>query len=242
MLSEKPWRAEAVMQLCAVQIVCLCLGMVAVGLLHKFGVTGFKHDESFGNILAGTLSFQGASWLLIPFFLRQHGTDWVVAFGFRGPRLKRALLKALGFIVVVLPVVLLLQFVSIHALEKLGFPPDDQVAVKLLTDAKSVWTIAYLGVFAVVLAPVAEEFIFRGMLFPFVKQLGFPKLAWFGVSVLFALIHLNAPTFVPLFVFALALTWLYDRTDNLLAPITAHALFNAANLAVLLWQNRPAHA
>ena len=230
------------MQLCAVQIVCLCLGMVAVGLLHKFGVTGFKHDESFGNILAGTLSFQGASWLLIPFFLRQHGTDWVVAFGFRGPRLKRALLKALGFIVVVLPVVLLLQFVSIHALEKLGFPPDDQVAVKLLTDAKSVWTIAYLGVFAVVLAPVAEEFIFRGMLFPFVKQLGFPKLAWFGVSVLFALIHLNAPTFVPLFVFALALTWLYDRTDNLLAPITAHALFNAANLAVLLWQNRPAHA
>ena len=38
---------------------------------------------------------------------------------------------------------------------------------------------------------------------------------------------MNAPTFVPLFVFALALTWLYERTDNLLAPITAHALFNA---------------
>ncbi len=100
------------------------------------------------------------------------------------------------------------------------------------------WTIVYLGVFAVVIAPVAEEFIFRGMLFPFVKQLGFPKLAWFGVSALFALIHLNAPTFVPLFVFALALTWLYEWTDNLLAPITAHALFNAANFAVLLWQIR----
>ncbi len=106
-------------------------------------------------------------------------------------------------------------------------PSEDQAAVKLLTDAKSVWTVVYLGVFAVVLAPVAEEFIFRGMLFPFVKQLGFPKLAWFGVSFLFALIHMNAPTFLPLFVFALALTWLYDRTDNLLAPITAHALFNA---------------
>jgi len=221
MLSEKPWRAEAVMQ---------------------FGVTGFKHDESFGNILVGTLCFQGASWLLIPFFLRQHGIGWVAAFGFRGPRLKRALLTAFGFIVVVLPVVLLLQYTSINTLEKFGFPSDDQTAVKLLTDAKSVWTVVYLGVFAVVLAPVAEEFVFRGMLFPFVKQLGFPKLAWFGVSFLFALIHLNAPTLVPLFVFALALTWLYDQTDNLLAPITAHALFNATNLAVLLWQNRPAHA
>ena len=86
------------------------------------------------------------------------------------------------------------------------------------------------------IAPVAEEFIFRGMLFPFIRQLGYPKLAWFGVSFLFALIHTNVPTFVPLFVLALALTWLYERTDNLLAPITAHALFNAANYIVLLWQ------
>ena len=37
-----------------------------------------------------------------------------------------------------------------------------------------------------------------------------------------------------LFVLALALTWLYDRTDNLLVPITAHALFNAANFAKAL--------
>jgi len=242
MLSEKPWRAEMVLLFGAAQIGCLCLGGGTVWLLHNFGVHGFSHDESFGSILAGTLCFQGASWLLIPFFLRQHGTGWVAAFGFRGPKLKRALLTALGFIVVVLPVVLLLQYTSINALEEFGFPSDDQAAVKLLTDARSVWTVVYLGVFAVVLAPVAEEFIFRGMLFPFVKQLGFPKLAWFGVSFLFALIHMNAPTLVPLFVFALALTWLYDRTDNLLAPITAHALFNAVNYAVLLWQNRPAHA
>jgi membrane protease YdiL (CAAX protease family) len=132
--------------------------------------------------------------------------------------------------------VLLLQDASIHALEKFGWPPEDQAAVKLFTDAKSVWTVVYLGVFTVVIAPVAEEFIFRGMLFPFIKQLGWPKLAWFGTSFLFALIHLNAPTFVPLFVFALALTWLYEKTGNLLAPITAHALFNATNLVMLLWQ------
>jgi hypothetical protein len=242
MLSEKPWRPEAVMQLCATQIVCLCLGGVIVFLLHKLGVTGFKHDESFGSILAGTLCFQGATWPLILFFLRQHQVGWREAFGFRGPKLTRALLTAIGFIMVVLPVVLLLKYTSIYALEKFGFPSDDQAAVKLLTDAKSVWTTVYLGVFAVVLAPVAEEFIFRGMLFPFVKQLGFPKLAWIGVSFLFALIHLNAPTLLPLFVFALALTWLYDKTDNLLAPITAHALFNASNLVFLLWQNRPSHA
>jgi membrane protease YdiL (CAAX protease family) len=236
MLSEKPWRAEAVMQFIAAQFACLCVGIAAIGLLHKLGVHGFRRDESFGNIVVGTLCFQGATWLLIPFFLRQHRVGWREALGVRGPRLKHALLTAIGFILVVLPVVLLLQDASIHTLEKLGWPPEDQAAVKLLTDAKSRWVTVYLGVFAVVIAPVAEEFIFRGMLFPFVKQLGWPRLAWFGTSFLFALIHLNAPTFVPLFVFALALTWLYDRTDNLLAPITAHALFNATNLVMLLWQ------
>ena len=92
----------------------------------------------------------------------------------------------------------------------------------------------YLGIFAVVLAPVAEEFIFRGVLFPFVKQLGWPKLAWFGVSLLFALVHGSVTIFIPLFVLALALTWLYEKTGNLLAPIVVHGLFNAENLVLLI--------
>jgi membrane protease YdiL (CAAX protease family) len=239
MLSEKPWRAEAVMQLCAAQIACLCLGIAAIGLLHKLDVHGFLRDESFGSVVAGTLCFQGATWPLILFFLRRHGVGWRDAFGFRGPKIKHALLTAVGFIIVVLPVVLLLQAASIHALEKLGWLVEDQAAVKLVTGATSLWTTVYLGVFAIVLAPVAEEFIFRGMLFPFIKQLGFPRLAWLGVSFLFALIHADKAIFIPLFALALALTWLYEKTDNLLAPITAHALFNAVNFAVLLWQNRP---
>jgi hypothetical protein len=155
MLSEKPWRAEAVMQLCAAQIGCLCLGIIAINVLHKLGVHGFVHEDSFGNILVGTLSFQGATWLLILFFLRQHQVGWRETVGFRGPKLKRALLTAIGFIIVVLPIVLLLQSMSVHALERFGFPSDDQAAVKLLTDAKSIWTIVYLGLFAVVIAPVA---------------------------------------------------------------------------------------
>jgi membrane protease YdiL (CAAX protease family) len=71
------------------------------------------------------------------------------------------------------------------------------------------------------------------MLYPLVKQLGRPRLAWFGVSFLFALIHWDAAAFVALFLLALALTWLYEKTDNLLVPITAHAFFNAVNLILL---------
>jgi membrane protease YdiL (CAAX protease family) len=91
-----------------------------------------------------------------------------------------------------------------------------------------------MGATAVLLAPVAEEMMFRGILYPVIKQVGYPRLALWGTSLLFAAVHLNAVTFVPLTVLALVLTALYERTNNLLAPIAAHLLFNALNFGMLL--------
>jgi membrane protease YdiL (CAAX protease family) len=236
MLSDKPWRVEAVMLFCAAQFVCLAAGLTLIGVLQKAGFAAFKPPDGFGAVLLVTLSFQGAAWPLIWIFLRQHQMDWRDAFGLRGKNLPRALLAALAVVIVILPVALLLENGSAVVLEKIGWPPEDEAAVRLLTNAQSPGLLVYLGFFAVVLAPVAEEFIFRGMLYPFVKQLGWPRLALFGVGLLFAVIHLDAAIFVPLFVLALALTWLYEFTDNLLAPIAAHSLFNTANLVILLSQ------
>jgi membrane protease YdiL (CAAX protease family) len=238
MLSQKPWRAEAVIQLVAGVFACLCLGVIAAGVLRQAGVAAFKSPDSFAAVLVATLSFQGAAWILIFVFLKQHEVRWRDAFGLRNANLKKSLLLAVGVLAVTLPVVLCLQQLSAFALEKLGWLPADQRAVELIVNAKSLWQRCYFALFAVVLVPVAEEFIFRGVLYPFVKQRGWPKLALVGVSLLFALIHLNAPTFVPLFVLALMLTWLYEQTDCLLAPVAAHSLFNTANLVILFTQHR----
>ena len=234
MLSPKPWRTEAVMFLIAGVFFCLCLGAFLSSSLHHAHVRGFKTEDSAGNVIIGTLSFHGAVWALLPFFLWAHRVDWRTAFGWRDEHLKRTLGRTLLTLLLVFPIVMVLQSVSAEVLEKLGRSSENQLAVDLILNAKSPWLRAYLGFFAVVLAPVAEEFVFRGVLYPFVKQLGFPKLAWVGVSLLFAFIHDDAQIFVPLFVLALALTWLYERTDNLLAPILMHGLFNAANLVLLL--------
>jgi membrane protease YdiL (CAAX protease family) len=238
MLSQKPWRAEAVIQLIAALFVSLLFGVTVAGLLRQMGVPAFQSPDSLANLLVGTLSFQGMAWLLIFIFLKLHAVDWRDALGLRAPNLLKKLFLAVCVLLVILPVVLSLQKISTFALEKIGWPAEDQHAVEIFANAKSFWLRGYLALFAVVIAPVAEEFIFRGILFPFIKQLGWPKLAWLGVSFLFALIHLNAPTFVPLFVFALALTWLYERTDTLLAPMLAHSLFNSANLVILFTQTR----
>lgn len=232
MLSVKPWRAEAVFFFVVAQVIFIFGGAVVMAVLHKAGVNGFKHDDDFGNILLGTLSFQGVTWVLMGIFFKQHGLSWSEGLGFGKKKFVLSALLALVAVVMVLPLALLLQFASVALMEKFGWTPQSEAAVELLTNATSSSQI-YLGIFAVVLAPVAEEFIFRGMLFPFIKQNGFRKSAWIGVSLVFALIHGDAGIFLPLFLLALALTWLYETTDSLLAPIFAHALFNAANLVLL---------
>ncbi len=238
MLSQKPWRAEAVIQLVAGVFACLCAGVMTASVLQSAGVAAFKSPDSFANILLATLSFQGVAWLLIFHFLKQHGVSWRDAFGLRNANLNRSLLLAASVLALALPLVLFLEQFSVLVLAKFGWPPEDERAVELIVNAKSAWLRGYLAFFAMVLAPVSEEFMFRAVLFPFVKQLGYPKLAWLGVSFLFAAIHVNAPTLLPLFVFALVLTWLYQKTGCLLAPIAAHSLFNTANLVILFYQSR----
>ena len=118
-------------------------------------------------------------------------------------------------------------------LSRFSIEPEEQQAVQALRIAvRRVDRIA-LGSVTILLAPVAEEVLFRGILYPWIKQAGFPRLALWTTSLAFAAMHLNLVIFLPLLVLALILTLLYEKTNNLLAPITAHALFNAMNFATL---------
>jgi membrane protease YdiL (CAAX protease family) len=233
MLSQKPWRSEFVLLFGAAIFACYGFVAIAALLLQKCGLAGFQNPDDAGFALLGTLGLEGPAWIFILVFLRLHKISVRDAFGLRAPGLGKSLLLAAGVLAVALPAVWLLQGLSGVVLEKIGAPVENQRAVDIFLGIKSTWFRLCFGFFAVAVAPVAEEFVFRGMLYPFVKQLGSPRAALFGVSAIFAAIHFDAGTFVPLFALALALTWLYEKTDRLLAPIAAHSLFNAANLAAL---------
>lgn len=214
-------------------IIAACfVGNLAVGLLGQAGVAGFKGEFGAGSVLLATLSFQGAALVAGAIFLKLNNTSWREIFG------PLDWMRCLRLVVIVLlvtaPVLFALKFASEFIMEKLHWHIEDQRAVELIISTKSPWLSAYLIFFAVVLAPLGEEFFFRGLLFSTAKRYGWRRTGYVGVSLFFALIHLNAPTFLPLFVLALALTWLYEKTEGLLAPVMAHSLFNTANLVLLL--------
>ena len=84
-------------------------------------------------------------------------------------------------------------------------------------------------------APLLEEPLFRGIIFRGCAR-SMPVWAAMAASgFVFALVHVNAATFLALWFLGAAFAWLYKRTGSILAPMAAHFLFNLLNLALCLF-------
>ena len=109
----------------------------------------------------------------------------------------------------------------------------DQDLVKFITsNALSLRSKALLFIFILIEAPVLEELLFRGALFGGLTKIMplWPAIVLSGF--IFAVIHINAATLIPLWFLGVAFAWLYVRTGTLLAPMAVHFTFNAVNLAL----------
>jgi uncharacterized protein len=208
-------------------MLCLAVGGMISGWMPGPGRETLR-------FLVNAVCFHGAVLLMVQLLLWEHRTGWREAFGL-GSRgwVGVAGLGALAALVV-LPVAWGLSWVAAEVMRMFFVEPAPQQAVMTLQTSKAAWEQCLMGLVAVAVAPWAEEVLFRGLFYPVLKQRVRPWVAVGATSVLFAVIHLNAMTFVPLLVFSLVLTWLYDSTENLLAPVTAHAVFNLVNLLMLL--------
>lgn len=231
MVSQKSWQLEPALRLGLRLLGAFAVGLVLAGITRKL-LGDRLVEDSLLNLLLAVLAFQVAGLVFIALFLREQRVGWAAAFGFRTDW-RGAVGWGVAVGLAALPVVWGLQWLSGTALQALGFDVGEQDAIRLLRGSETLGKQVFIGVVAIVLAPPVEEMLFRGILYPFIKQSGFPRWALWGVALLFAFIHGSLPILLPLVAFALVLAWLYERTDNLLAPIIVHAIFNAANFAML---------
>lgn len=227
---RKPWDLERFTRQFVWMIAGLYLGLMLGAFVARLAGAA-AHEPTTLRAVVATLSFQGIALILVQRFVREHGTTWTDGFGLAQRPAKAILLGAVAA-GVFLPVGQTMQYALSEVLSHFHYPAETQTAVQALKNSASLLERVAFGAVAVVLAPVAEEVLFRGILYPAVKRLGFPKLALWGTSLLFAVIHFNLPTVLPLLLLALALTWLYEKTGNLLAPIAAHMTFNALNFVI----------
>ncbi len=157
-------------------------------------------------------------------------------------RLAQDVCAGLVGLVFAVPMALGLSVVVVWLGACLGHPPPGvgHEMLKALNHPAPWWVAGGLLASAVVIAPVLEELIFRGLVQTALLNECGDRWRWAVVvaaSMIFAGVHIGQPWQVlpSLFVLALVLGWLYERTGRLWASVLVHAGFNAVNV-VLMWR------
>jgi membrane protease YdiL (CAAX protease family) len=223
-LPRKSWRLENVLSATSTVALAWFISLAAVSVLAAMVRQRGGELPALVPLVAVALGFHGTILVATQRLIRREYRTWREAFGFDlapGP----AVGLALGSLLIVAPAVYGSHAGMGALLRALGQEPTSQSAIDLLVQSHA-WGRLAIGVFAVLLAPAAEEVLFRGLFFTTLRDAGFPRLAWIGTAVAFGTIHANLAAFVPLSLFGGYLAWLYWRTGNLLAPVVAHAVFN----------------
>lgn len=233
---DQPWKPEAVARMLAGVMVAWSLGILVANVLGRLLHPEAPNTVRFYHFLITAVSLHGVTLVLTHWLLKQHQMSWAQLLGLGPPGLSRALGFAVAAGVMMTVGALLLNKGSAWLLEQVQVQATEQPTVKLLQVSLS-WTQRLaLGLGAMVLAPVVEEILFRGVLFRALCQVTRPWVAGWASALVFAAIHTNLLTFVPLVFIGLVLAWVYATTGRLVAAMLTHALFNAVNFLLLTFQ------
>src|SRR5437660_6723250 len=119
----------------------------------------------------------------------------------------------------------------------LGSGSSRQGIVELFNGSQSMEQRVIIILLATVVAPVAEEFIFRFFLYGVLRRYLGRSIGLIVSALLFAVVHAHLPSFAPLFALGICFTLAYEWSGSLLVSMTMHAIFNAITLLVLAFPN-----
>jgi membrane protease YdiL (CAAX protease family) len=128
--------------------------------------------------------------------------------------------------------VLVVSVLSFELCGRIGLGDAPQDVFALLTEPGNglAMRVAVIGL-AVIAAPVAEEVLFRGLLFPaLLARSGSFSRALVLQALFFGVIHAHLPTFLPLTVAGACFALGYAVTGSLVTPILMHMIFNATSI------------
>ena len=228
----RPWQFESLLHKLLMLLLFLYGGFLLMWLAQRLVTNKDELGNSIVTLLIGVLAFQGAVVALVHFFLREHHAGGVSGFGFdKSPWLALLFGACVGFFA--LWATQRLLGLSSEVLELLKIHPQEQETVTILRGTDDWKDRVLMAVATIAIAPLGEEILFRGILYPWIKRISSPQIALWITALVFAAIHLNLAAFVPLVFLAIVLVALYEYTGNLLACIVTHMFFNAANFIAL---------
>ncbi|MEM7015505.1 MAG: CPBP family intramembrane glutamic endopeptidase [Verrucomicrobiota bacterium] len=192
-----------------------------------------KAIVSSWRILGGYLNMGVVFAIIIVMgFVRQH--DLVELWGLDRMNPKNVVISSVMLVLSTVLTLLVMQlFYVLFLKDAIGEAPA-QESIQQLRKDRSLGMIVTLIISACIIAPILEEVLFRGFLYPVLKRFTPPIIAALIVSGIFAAVHSNLGGLVPLGVLSLMLILVYEITGTLWSAMLVHAGFNLCNIIMVL--------
>ena len=181
------------------------------------------------NLLANFL-LTGCVVLVIVTFLQFRGFDVGSLGGFFRLSFIRTLSTGAILLFFAYPLILVSDTVT---QQLFGGGTSKQNIVEFFSGSRTIQQRMMIIVFAIAIAPVVEEFLFRFFIYGVFKRYFGRLLGVTFSALLFAAAHAHVPSFAPLFVLGSCFAIAYEWSGSILVAMTMHSLFNSLTLTAL---------
>ncbi len=172
---------------------------------------------------------------LLLYLHRLRGLNPAELFGLQHLHWRSLALAVLMFTVVTLITVNLVSAATVKWLQDIWPDLEPQETVKAFQESGSIGFKILVIIAAVVIAPLAEETLFRGFVYGVLKRYTDAPFAALASSLMFAIIHSHVGSLLPLWMLAVLFCLAYEITGCLLVPMLLHAIFNAVSILGMLF-------
>jgi len=208
----------------------LAAALVSFLLLNALAGASQSPIRLSSRDLAANFLFTLVVVFFVAAFLKVRRLDLNSLGGFSVMSFRRALSMGIVLLFAAYPLIALADWIVQRTY---GTGSSKQGIVDLFNESRTLEQRVLIIIVAVVIAPIAEEFIFRFFLYGVFKRYFGTSLGVVFNALLFAAVHTHLPSFAPLFVLATCFTLAYEWSGSILVSMTMHSLFNSLTLVVL---------
>jgi membrane protease YdiL (CAAX protease family) len=188
-------------------------------------------------IYSGFIAIEIIVMLIILLLAKKYFEDGLRGFGIRVKGIFSDITAAAGIFIVVWPMVIALLYVVLFvgkAIVGPAFEIEKNEGLKVILENNQLILRILMIFFAVVLTPVFEELVFRGLLQSYLRNINYgPWMSILIASIIFSALH-PGMHFPAIFVLSAAMGYAYEKSGSLLRSIFIHFLFNGVTIAMAL--------
>ena len=204
------------------------LFIVGFTFLSLANITTDRADEAISPTEAWVAAFLTAA-IYIPMALRYVALPIEQGiFRWRNLGITAIALAIIYFVAIILQICGCMEWI-----QHISGSPEQQQVTEDIATTEAPLTLAALLFSAIIVAPVMEEFAFRGFIYNVLRQRAGIVAAAISSSLLFSAVHTSLVQAPVLFIFGCAQCYLYEKSRSIIYPILLHAAFNSASTILI---------